>query len=125
MKPVPPIPLSYNPVDVHLLARKLEEYSSRHHDDLIEDFEVQLKSLFDVRCVIALNSGTAALHLALKALDVGKDDIVISSSFTYVASVNPILYLGAVPFFVDSCRDDWNMDPNLLEKAVQKCIAQG
>lgn len=125
MKTLPSIPLSYNQIVVELLARKLKEYDHRHHDDIIEDFEARLKHTFAVKHAIALNSGTAALHLALKALDVGKDDVVISSTFTYVASVNPILYLGAMPYFVDSCRDDWNMDPNLLEDAIQKCLFQG
>jgi pyridoxal phosphate-dependent aminotransferase EpsN len=125
MKLIPSIPLSYNPIEIDLLTQKLDEYASRHHDDLIDDFESAMRTEFQVNHAIALNSGTAALHLALKALEVGAGDIVIASSFTYVASVNPILYLGATPFFVDSSRDDWNMDPGLLEAAIDTCAKQG
>lgn len=125
MKQLPSIPLSYNPIEIDALSAKLREYEYRHHDDLIEDFESELKKILGIQYVVALNSGTAALHLGLKALNVGKDDIVISSTFTYVASVNPVLYLGATPFFVDSCRDDWNMDPELLENAIRQCLNKG
>lgn len=68
--------------------------------------------------VVALSAGTSAIHLALKACGVCPGDEVIVQSFTFCASANPVVYLGAVPVFVDSEPDTWNMDPNLLEKAV-------
>ena len=68
---------------------------------------------------VALNSGTAALHLALKLLGVGPGDQVICPSFTFIASANPITYCGAEPIFVDSERSTWNLDPELLERALQ------
>lgn len=68
--------------------------------------------------VVALSAGTAALHLGLMMLGVGKGDEVICQSFTFAASANPIVYQGATPVFVDSERDTYNMDPELLEKAV-------
>lgn len=66
----------------------------------------------------ALSSGTAAIHLALQLLGVTHGDEVICQSFTFSASANPILYLGATPVFIDSERDTWNISPELLEKAI-------
>ena len=75
------------------------------------------------RRVVALSSGTAAVHLALIAAGVGAGDEVMVQSFTFCASVNPIAYLGAVPVFVDSEPETWNMDPELLEKGILDRIA--
>lgn len=69
--------------------------------------------------VVALSAGTAALHLALIQLGVGQGDEVICQSFTFAASANPIAYLGAIPVFVDSEADTWNMSPVFLEKAIK------
>ena len=68
--------------------------------------------------VVALSSGTAAVHLALIACGVGPGDEVMVQSFTFCASSHPVTYLGATPVFVDSERDTWNMDPELLDKAI-------
>lgn len=73
--------------------------------------------------VVALSSGTAALHLALIQLGVGPGDEVICQSFTFAASANPIKYLGATPVFVDSEEDTWNMSPGFLREAVEDRIA--
>jgi len=75
--------------------------------------------------VATLSSGTAALHLGLKLLGVGSGDMVICQSFTFSASANPICYLGAIPVFVDSETDTWNLSPDLLERAIKDCIKQG
>ncbi len=75
--------------------------------------------------VTALNSGTAALHLALILLGVSKGDEVICQSLTFAASANPITYLGAKPVFIDSERDTWNMSPFQLERAIQHRIELG
>ena len=74
------------------------------------------------RKVVALSSGTAAVHLALVACGVGPGDEVITQSFTFCASAHPIKYLGATPVFVDSERETWNMDPDLLEEAIKDRI---
>jgi dTDP-4-amino-4,6-dideoxygalactose transaminase len=71
-----------------------------------------------------LNSGTAAIHLALIELGVGPGDLVICQSFTFSASANPIVYLGAKPVFVDSEMETWNMCPVLLEEAIKGCISK-
>lgn len=75
--------------------------------------------------VTALSSGTAAIHLALRLLNVEEGDFVICQSFTFVATANPILYLKAVPVFVDSENQTWNMCPDALEEAIKYCIQQG
>ena len=74
--------------------------------------------------VVALSAGTAAVHLGLIMLGVGKGDEVICQSFTFAASANPIVYLGASPVFVDSEPDTYNMDPQLLEEAIKDRIAK-
>ena len=74
--------------------------------------------------VVALSSGTAAVHLALIACGVGPGDEVCVQSFTFCASSHPITYLGATPVFIDSERDTWNMDPELLEVAIKDRIAK-
>jgi dTDP-4-amino-4,6-dideoxygalactose transaminase len=71
-----------------------------------------------------LSSGTAAIHLALIILGVKKDDEVICSSFTFSGSCNPIMYEKAIPVFVDSESETWNMDPQLLEEAIQDRITK-
>ena len=73
--------------------------------------------------VVALSAGTAAVHLALLACGVGPGDEVLVQSFTFCASSHPVTYLGATPIFVDSEIDTWNMDPELLEKAIVDRIA--
>ncbi len=74
--------------------------------------------------VVALSSGTAAVHLALVACGVKSGDEVCVQSFTFCASSHPITYLGATPVFIDSEPDTWNMDPDLLEKAILERIAK-
>lgn len=74
--------------------------------------------------VVALSAGTAAVHLALIACGVKAGDEVIVQSFTFCASSHPVTYLGATPVFVDSEKDTWNMDPDLLEEAIKDRIAK-
>ncbi|HQQ96811.1 MAG TPA: DegT/DnrJ/EryC1/StrS family aminotransferase [Cyclobacteriaceae bacterium] len=112
------IPLSTTPFDAHGLTSVLEQYAREPQAIILRDFESGLRQLTGARYALALSSGTAGIHLALKASGVGVGDIVLVSSFTYVASVNPILYLGAVPAFVDSEETTWNMDPSLLEQSI-------
>lgn len=76
------------------------------------------------RPVVALASGTAAVHLALLACGVGPGDEVIGQSFTFCASANPVVYIGATPVFVDSEPETWNMDPELMEEAIKDRVAK-
>ena len=90
----------------------------------VDGFEEDLKRfLGGEREVLCLSSGTAAVHLALLLAGVGPGDEVLVQSFTFCASANPVIYLGATPVFVDSEKDTWNMDPDLLEKAIRDRIA--
>lgn len=91
----------------------------------VDGFEKDLsKYLGRERHIVALSSGTAAIHLGLIQLGVGPDDEVICQSFTFSATANPIRYLGATPVFVDSENDTWNMSPALLEEAINDRIAK-
>lgn len=74
--------------------------------------------------VVALSAGTAAVHLALIGCGVGPGDEVLVQSFTFCASSHPVTYLGATPVFIDSEKDTWNMDPELLEEAIKDRIAK-
>lgn len=86
----------------------------------INQFEQELANYTSNKHAAALGSGTSAIHLALKILGVGKDDTVICQSFTFAASAFPITYQGATPIFIDSEKDTWNMDPNVLEDALKQ-----
>ena len=85
----------------------------------VNAFEDDLKHMCgSEKEVVALSSGTAAIHLALVALGVGQGDEVMCQSFTFCASSHPVTYQGATPVFVDSEPETWNMDPALLEQAI-------
>jgi dTDP-4-amino-4,6-dideoxygalactose transaminase len=89
-------------------------------------FEKSLeKYLQEEKKVVALSSGTAAIHLALVQLGIQSGDEVICQSFTFAASANPIKYVGAMPIFVDSEKDTWNMNPVYLEQAIISRMKKG
>jgi dTDP-4-amino-4,6-dideoxygalactose transaminase len=90
----------------------------------LDAFEREFCSVVGAGHAVALSSGTAALHLALRLAGVGHGDEVIVSTFTFAASVNPILYEGATPVFIDSERRSWNMDPALLEDELRRRAAR-
>jgi dTDP-4-amino-4,6-dideoxygalactose transaminase len=91
----------------------------------VDAFEESLAEYCGINHVAALSSGTAAIHLALVILGVKPGDEVIASTFTFSATVNPIVYLGATPVLIDSGPATWNMDPDLLEEAIKVRMAQG
>lgn len=91
----------------------------------VNGFEKDLEEFVgEEKRVVALSSGTSAVHLSLIACGVGAGDEVMVQSFTFCASSNPVKYLGATPVFVDSERDTWNMDPQLLDEAIADRVAK-
>jgi pyridoxal phosphate-dependent aminotransferase EpsN len=91
----------------------------------VDAFEAEFAAAVGARHAAALSSGTAALHLALRLVGATRGDEVYCSTLTFVASANPILYEGASPVFVDSDRATWNMDPALLEEALDAAARRG
>lgn len=86
----------------------------------VNKFEKELANYVNVGHAAALSAGTAAIHLGLKALGIKRGDIVFCQSLTFSATANPIIYEGAIPVFIDSEKDTWNMDPKALRKAFEK-----
>lgn len=121
-KEEPIIPLSSNDFKMEDFKHVIEETYSQHFfndTSKVGAFELALANkLCTTKEVVCLSSGTAAIHLALLLAGIKKGDYVICQTFTYVASVNPVLYLGAKPVFIDSNRNTWNMDIDLLEEAL-------
>ena len=92
----------------------------------IDGFEKDLENYLGEESFVSLtNSGTAAIHLALALLGVKKNDEILCQTKTFIASINPITYLGAKPIFIDSEKDTWNICPELLEKAIQDRLSKG
>lgn len=85
----------------------------------VDSFEAETKELVGTSNALALASGTAAIHLALKAAGVDRGDIVFVQSLTFSATVNPVIYQGAEPIFIDSEKGNWNMDPSKLREAFE------
>lgn len=91
----------------------------------VTGFESELSQMVGTNCAVALSSGTAAIHLALKALDVSQGDEVFCSTLTFSASANPIAYEKAIPVFIDSDYETWNMCPIALQKAFKASELKG
>lgn len=122
------IPLSFPVFEGNEMSYSREAISSgilATSGPFISEFENQLSKKLKTHEVVALNSGTSALHLALVLLGIKAGDEVICQSFTFCASANPIVYLGANPIFVDSELDTWNICPNILEETILSRIAKG
>lgn len=91
----------------------------------VNGFEIDLQEFTGARHAAALSSGTAAIHLSLILMGVGAGDEVICQSFTFSASANPIAYQGAMPIFIDSEPETWNMNPHFLEMAICDRLSRG
>ncbi len=86
--------------------------------EFIDKFESKICEYTRSKYAVAVSSGTAAIHLALRTLGIGQGDYVLASTFTFIGSVAPILYQNATPVFIDSDEDSWNLSPELLEYAI-------
>lgn len=112
--------------EMKYIQRAFDENKLATFGSNIGDFEVALqRTMQSVKPVLAVNSGTSAIHLALILLGIKPGDEVICQSLTFCASANPVLYLGATPIFIDSERETWNLCPKLLRKAIEDRIAEG
>lgn len=122
------IPLSF-PVfegnEKSYTAKAIASGNLATYGSFINKFELKLSKRTKTHQAVAINSGTSALHLAMVLLGIGPGDEVICQSFTFCASANPIVYLGAKPIFVDSETDTWNISPEILEDAILSRIAAG
>ncbi len=86
----------------------------------VTEFEKEMAAKLGAKAAVALSAGTAAIHMALKAVGVGQGDLVFCQDLTFSATANPILYEKAVPVFIDSNEETWNMDPQALRQAFEK-----
>lgn len=91
----------------------------------VNAFEKEMAAYSNIEDAAVLSSGTAAIHLALDLVGVERDDTVFCSSLTFIASANPILYLGAHPVFIDSEEETWNMSPSALLRAMKDAVEDG
>ncbi len=91
----------------------------------VTEFEKEMEAKLEARKAVALSAGTAAIHMALKAIGVSQGDIVFCQSLTFSATANPIIYEKATPVFIDSDKETWNMDPKALKMAFQKYERMG
>jgi len=91
----------------------------------VDELEKEICRYTGAGGALALNSGTAGVHLALRLAGVGEGDVVLCSSLTFIASVNPVRYMGGKPVFVDSEPQSWNMDPGALERALHHLNKEG
>ncbi len=117
---------------IYLSCPTMHEWEKKYVDEAFESnwiapvgphvnaFEKEIAEYTGVKHAAALSAGTAAIHLAIKLLGIGKGDVVFCSSLTFSASCNPICYENATPVFIDSEPDTWNMSPKALEKAFEK-----
>lgn len=106
------------PVEKEYLVKCLNSNYVSTVGPFVPDFEEEFARLLGAEAAVAVQSGTAALHMALHALGIGPGDEVIVPSLTFIATVNPVLYVGARPVIVDVDPATWNIDPVGLEQAV-------
>lgn len=91
----------------------------------VDAFEREMADYTGIEHCLALSSGTAAIHLALRNLNIQPGDEIFASTLTFIGSVTPITFEGASPVFIDCSNDSWNMDPELLEMELEKCKGMG
>ena len=127
----------YRPGRIFLSVPQMGGHEKNYVQKAIEDnwvttagpnlpgFEHDICQHTNTRYAVALSSGTAAIHLALRVLGIGPGDEVLCSTFTFIASANPILYLGATPVFIESEAETWNMCPETLRTAIEARMKAG
>ena len=113
----------FTEVDIQAVNEVIIKLNSKNQDknNPIESFENELARFHNVSHAVALSSGTAAIHLALLALKIQEGDRVIVPTLTFAATAFPLSYVGAIPIFIDVCKETWTMDLELLEQYLKKC----
>ncbi len=91
----------------------------------VDAFEKEFSEYTGIAHCVALSSGTAAMHLAVRYLGIGPGDEVLASTLTFIGSVSPVVFESAAPVFIDADRESWNMNPGLLEKELEICNQKG
>ena len=91
----------------------------------VDAFEKEFSEYTGIKHCLAVSSGTAAMHLALAVLGIKPEDTVMASTLTFMGSVSPVTFMGADLVFIDSDKNSWNMDPNLLLQALEKMSKAG
>lgn len=119
------IPLSYSAIETGELLPILQQFEGQPHEAIIDALEKKICEVTNSPYAVALNSGTSAIHLALRVLGVTVGEYVPVSTFTYIGSVSPILYQSAEPIFIDCEEETWNMDPDLLESCLHDLLKSG
>ena len=92
---------------------------------MVDAFEQEFAEKVKIPYAVAVSSGTAAMHLALRILGIGPGDEVIASTLTFIGGVTPIMFQGATPVFIDSDSSTWTMDPDLLAEELETCKKRG
>ena len=110
---------SIGSLEIKLVSKALKENWISSIGKNYNRFKILLQKKIKGKYISLVNSGTSAIHLALKALNIKDGDIILCQSFTFIGSVNPIKYCNAIPVFIDSETDTWNLDPNRLEQAIR------
>jgi len=116
----------------HMSGRELERVQEAFASNyiaplgpMVDAFEKEFSEFVGIPHCVALSSGTAAMHLALRHKSIGHGDVVLASSLTFIGSVSPAVFLGAELRFIDCDKASWNMDATLLKEAVSDCIREG
>jgi dTDP-4-amino-4,6-dideoxygalactose transaminase len=111
--------------EIHFIQKAINSNYIAPLGPQVDDFEKTLSEYTGRRYALALSSGTAAIHLALKAAGVCSENLVLASSLTFIGSVSPICFLNAKPIFIDSDKTSWNMDPEILKEAIRDLDRKG
>ena len=111
--------------ELHFVHQAFESNYIAPLGPMVNAFEQEFSEYTGIRYCVALSIGAAAMHLALRHLGIGPGDEVFASTLTFIGSVTPIVFEGAVPVFIDAGRTSWNMDPELLAAALEERSRKG
>lgn len=111
--------------EIHFIKKAFDSNYIAPLGPQVDAFEKEFSDYTGIPHCVALSSGTAAMHLAVRYLGIGPGDEVFASTLTFIGSVTPIVFEGATPVFIDADRTSWNMDPDLLEEELEACNTKG